>query len=109
MAFFALFGVLAVIPFFIVYGTWAWGVVVQQTWAWFVVPSFDDVQLLSFHLAVAISVFIALFFLKANAPKVEKNKDGETDWGAFVGAIIYAILLPWFTLFFNWITYLIFM
>lgn len=108
MAFFALLGIFALIPFFIVYGTWAWGIVVQKTWMWFVVPAFE-MHALTFHQAIAISVFIALFFIKANQTKVEKKADGETDWGAFGSGLVLALVMPWFVLFFNWITYLIFM
>ncbi len=108
MAIFAFFGILAVIPFFLVYGTWSWGVVVQKTWAWFVVPSFN-LQPLTFHQAIAISVFIALFFLRSNQTKVEKNADGNVDWSSFGSQICLALILPWVALFFNWITYLIFM
>lgn len=108
LAFLAFLGAIAIIPFFIIYGTWAWGIVIQKTWAWFIVPSFSF-QPLTFHQSIAISIFVALFFLKAHQHKTEKTPDGEVDWGAFAGHFIYALVIPWVALFFNWITFLIFM
>lgn len=99
---------LFLVPLSIVYGTWAWGVVIQKTWFWFVVPSFN-LQPLTFHQAIAVSVFVALFFIKSNQKIDDDTKEGESPWGKLFKALFMILALPWVALLFNWITYGIFM
>jgi hypothetical protein len=102
----ALFGCLALLvsfPFLIIYGTWAWAVVLKSVWAWYIVPAFA-LQPITFTQAVAISAIVNLFFIKAHiAEKVKTDSKDPDDfpWGAIIGTIVTAFLAPWVT----WIIY----
>lgn len=107
MLFFAALGALLSIPFLVLYGTWAWAVVIQKTWAWFTVPAFS-VAPITFTQAIAISVFVSIFFVKATHTKTEKNEDGSIKWDAIISSILTAMILPWFVLLLNLILACIF-
>lgn len=95
-----LLGALLSVPFLLIYGTWAWAVVIQKTWAWFTVPAFA-VSPLTFTQAIAVSIFVSVFFIKSTPVKTELTPDGEVDWGKVIAQLVAALVLPWFVLIIN--------
>ena len=105
-----LFVSLLSVPFLLIYGTWAWAVVIKTTWAWFVVPAYS-VQPLTFLQAVAVSIFVSIFFARSNLHTAKDFKtpaDGATAWNGVITAIITAAILPWIVLIINWFIQAIF-
>jgi hypothetical protein len=90
------------LPTLILYGTWAWAVVIQKTWLWFAVPAFA-VTPFTFAQAISVSVFVSIFFAKSIPSNHPKTPNGEINWGAVVGNIIGGMILPWIILFLNFI------
>jgi hypothetical protein len=95
------------IPFFLLYGTWVWGVVIQKTWLWFAVPAFG-MQPFTFAQAVCASVFVSIFFVKGINLHSPKTASGGVDWNTVVGNIIGGLILPWVVLCLNFILACIF-
>lgn len=97
------------LPFFLLYGTWAWAVVIKSTWLWFICPAFSQPPL-TFAQAVAMSVFFGIFAVRVIPTKdTKKNEDGSIDWQPFYHSIWVAITLPWVVWCLNWIIKTIFM
>jgi hypothetical protein len=103
----AILSLLFSIPILILYGTWAWGVVIQKTWLWFTVPAFA-MQPITFPQAIAVSVFVSIFFVKGINLQAPKTSSGDVDWTVVIGNIIGGMILPWVVLFLNFILSCIF-
>lgn len=101
--------IILLVPFALLYGTWAWAVVIKSTWLWFVVPAFSQPPL-TFAQAVAMSVFFGIFAIRIIPTKeAEKNTDGSINWKPFYQSIWILITLPWVVWCINWILKSIFM
>jgi hypothetical protein len=103
------FGILFSVPFLIIYGTWAWAVVLKSVWLWFVVPAFA-LQPITFTQAVAVSAIVNLFFIKSHiaATKHDNKKLDEMDWSPIINGILTAALAPWITWLIYWFIQAIF-
>jgi len=97
--------VIGVVLALTLYGTWAWAIVTQHIWAWFIVPTFGAVPL-TFQQAIAVGVIISLIHVKGyDFTKVGSTKDDKDKSDSQVPvAIVLAIVLPWLTMFFAWVT-----
>jgi hypothetical protein len=102
-------GFLFSIPFLIIYGTWAWAVVLKSVWLWFVVPAFA-LQPLTFTQAVAVSALVNIFFIKSHiaATKHDDKKLDEVDFSPIINGILTAALAPWVTWIIYWFVQAIF-
>ena len=93
---------LALFPFLVIYGVWAWAVVFKSIWVWYVVPTFQMVPL-TFTQCVAVSAVVGLFFIKSTMAnhKDEKNEDGSIKWDALWTKVAFGFIAPWIT----WVVY----
>jgi hypothetical protein len=100
---------LLLIPFLLLYGTWAWAVVLKSVWLWFVVPAFA-LQPITFVQAIAISAIVNIFFIKSTIAthKHDNKKLEEINWDPLVSAIITAAVAPWITMAIYWFIQAIF-
>jgi hypothetical protein len=89
-------------PLAIIYGVWAWAIVLKAIWLWYVVPTFQ-IAPLTFTQCVAVSAVIGLFLIKSTVAnhKPEKHPDGSVNWSAIWGHIGFAMCMPWIT----WVVY----
>jgi len=99
---------LALLPFLIIYGVWAWACVMVSVWNWFMVATFQ-LQPICFKQAVAISAVIGLFFIRNTlADKVGKISSNELSWDKIGNGICFGLVAPWVTWCIYWVTKAIF-
>jgi hypothetical protein len=91
--------VVAIIAGIFLYDTLAWGWVLFKFWGWFVLPVFVAVPALTFIQALGLMFVIGLF--KNHTPStIKKQYRDDNSWLLFA--------TPWFTLFFGWLAYVLF-
>jgi hypothetical protein len=83
-----------------IYDTVMWGWVLLQFWGWFVLPVFPELPALDFGQAVGLMLVIGLF--KSVSGQVIKSEYKES-WGSWL-----ILALPWITLIFGWLAWMIF-
>jgi hypothetical protein len=85
-----------------IYDTLSWGLVLYKFWGWFVLPVFTTLPVLTFTQALGLMFVVGLFkshFAGENIKdEYKKDKYSQT---------IVLFILPWLTLIFGWLAWLI--
>lgn len=84
----AVFGVLALITFFVVYNAFSWGFVCYKFWGWFILPIFTTLPVITFWQAVGLMFFISLFRNHSQTEIKEEYKDKTNQF-------MVVLLAPW--------------
>jgi len=94
----ALLGVMALIPLFILYSSFAWGYVSSVIYTWFIIPVFTNAPTLTWLQLAGIMFFINCFVHNGNTLAYLKDEVKDTLTGT-----ITSIIAPFLVLFGAWI------
>jgi hypothetical protein len=93
---------LIIIGVFFIYDTLSWGLVLYKFWGWFVLPVFITLPALTFVQALGLMFVVGLFKSNFSGENIKdeykKNKNGS---------LIISLCMPWVTLIFGWLAYVI--
>lgn len=94
-----IFGIILIGAIF-VYNTLTWGLVLHKFWFWFMLPVFPEMPVITFVQALGLMFVIGLFKNQTTTSvKKQYKNEGETA--------MMLLLMPWTTLFFGWLAYII--
>lgn len=97
--FFAVIGALCLIPLTFIYSSIAWGFVMFKFYYWFILPVFTGLPMITFTMAIGLSLFIDLF----KNHELNNSKNNNEKWIT----IATSIVLPWImilvALFIKWV------
>lgn len=96
------FILLLLIGFIFLYETLVWGLVLYKFWGWFVLPIFTTLPEINFVQALGLMFVVGLF--KSNYIGENIHDDYKKKFGS---SFITTYVMPWLTLFFGWLAYVI--